>query len=197
MNNYENGDLIDALRFLFNFNGLDLSIDDMGSNNGLRFYTLFNRLDAVNCVCPRLKCNSLVSLNADITVPNGYTPEFDDTDRNAIIPVNAIQAVQFSICRDSLRCFCEEIRRRYNRCPRDFNFTERTDLLNALINFRCNAFNTEYEIGVDAIDLSNRPVSGIIIGYSEELLWVKSTERGKNQKFYLIPLDSISFILQK
>ena len=53
------------------------------------------------------------------------------------------------------------------------------------------------EIGVDAIDLSNRPVSGIIIGYSEELLWVKSTEKCRNQRFYLIPLDSISFILQK
>lgn len=197
MNNYENGDLIEALRFLFNFNGLDLSIDEMRNKDGLRIHTLFNRIDAVNCVCPRLKCNSLVSLNADITVPNGYTPESDTRNRNAIVPVNAIQAVEFSICRDSLRCFCEEIRRRFNRCPRDFTSNERTDLLNALINFRCNAFNTVYEIGVDAMDLSNRPIIGMIIGYSEELLWVKSTEKCSNHKFYLIPLDSISFVLQK
>lgn len=195
MNNYKNGSLINALRFLLNFNGLDLNTD----TNRVRFYTLFNRLDALKCSCPKLKCNSIVSLNANIDVPNAYTPEFDTTDRNAIIPVNAIQSVEFSIRRECLKAFCDEIRRRYNRCPRDFEPNERTDLLNALINFRCNAFKTIYEIGVDAIDLSNRPISGVIIGYSDELLWVKSVDDDNkcSERFFLIPLDSISFVLRK
>ena len=196
MNNYENGDLIDALRFLLNFKGVN--IDDAG----VKFYTLFNRLDKDNCACPRLKCNSIVSLNADITVPNAYTPEFDTTNRSAIIPVNAIQAVEFLIHKDCVRAFCNEIRRRYNGCPRDLAPGQRTDLLNALINFRCNAFDRLYEICVNAIDLSNRPICGRIIGYSDELLWVKSVcndDEGnrRSERFYLIPLDSISFVLQK
>lgn len=197
MNNSENGTLRSALRFLFNFNGLDLFIDEVEKRNGVRFYTLFNRLDAVNCVTPRVKCNTLVSLNADVTVPNNYPVLFDKDDRNAIIPVDAIQAVEFSICRDRLRCFCEEIRRRYNKCPRDFLYNEEVDLLNALINFNCNAFNTVYEIGVNAIDLANNPVEGTIIGYSEDLIWVKSSERRRDQRFFLIPLRAIAFVLQK
>ena len=50
-----NNNLRKALRIMLNFKYLDLTIDPNTAHYGLRFYTLFNRLDAVGGFVPELK----------------------------------------------------------------------------------------------------------------------------------------------
>lgn len=192
-----NNNLRKALRILLNFKYLDLTIDPNTAHFGLRFYTLFNRLDAVGGFIPELKHNSFVSLQADITVPAGYRPAFDNTNRSTIIPICDLRAVAFVVERGRTNDLLKELRRNYDdakiyNIPCSCN----KDILDVLVNCQCDAFNNTmvYEIGVEAIDRSNNPIRGKIVAYDSQLIWVQGIDTDVPPTFYIVPLKYISFI---
>ena len=189
--------LIKALELVLNFDYLDLTIDVPAQHYGLRFYTLFNRLDAVGGITPSLTYDDFISLQADISVPAGYNPAFDNTDRNTIIPVCALRAVAFVVEPRGVDILLRELKRLY-RGTKIYNTdcSCNKDILDALVNCKCNPFNSTaiYEIGIDAIDRSFNPARGKIVAYDSQLVWVQSVEFGFPPTFYIVPLKYISFI---
>ena len=185
-----------ALKILLNFHHLDLTIDPATAHYGLRFYNLFNRLDAAGGVIPVLKSDNYVYLRADITVPAGYTPRFDNTDRSTIIPVCAITAVAAVVDECGVNDLLRILKKKYDDEICDTICSCDMDLLEALLGCQCDAFNNSiiYEIGVKAIDRSNNPIRGKIVAYDSKLIWVQSTDTDTPPTFYIVPLRDISFV---
>lgn len=192
-----NNSLIKALIILLNFKYLDLTINESTANYGLRFYTLFNRLDAVGQVMPELR-NKFVSLKANINVPNGYDERFDNIDRNTIIPICDLRAIAFVVEDDKVDDLLRELRRNYE-CTTicDIPCSCNNAILDVLVKCKCNPFfnrNTVYEIGTKAIDRSNNPIRGKIVAYDSQLIWVQGVADDVPPTFYIVPLKDISFI---
>lgn len=195
-----NSSLRKALRILLNSKYLDLTIDPATEHFGLRFYTLFNRLDAVGGVIPELKNGDLISLQANIITPVGYNPLFDNTDRNTILPTCDLRSIAFVVQENGVDDLLRELKCKYQdeeiyNSPCSCN----EDLLAALLSCRCDAFSSVsiYEIGVDAIDRSNNPIRGKVVAYDSQLIWVQATTNGIPPTFYIVPLNSISFVCKQ
>ena len=67
-----------ALKFILNSDLLDLTIDTSAAHYGLRFYTEFNRIDAVDEMPKLVVNNNLVSCTANIITPVDYPSRFDN-----------------------------------------------------------------------------------------------------------------------
>lgn len=195
-----NNNLRKALEILLNFKYLELTIDPSTAHYGLRFYTLFNRLDAVNDIMPVLTNNSFIALQANITVPAGYAPLFDTTDRNTIIPLCDLRAVAFVVEEGRVNRLLRELKMAY----KDVLIYNQAcscnkDILDVLVDCECNPFNesTVYEIGIRAIDRANNPIRGKVVAYDSQIIWVQAVATDVPPTFYIVPLNYISFICRE
>jgi hypothetical protein len=188
-----------AVKIILNFEYLDLTIYPNTAHYGLRFYTAFNRLDAVGKKVPRLIGDRLIALKANITVPSGYTPRFDNTDRETIIPICDLRAVAFVAERCKADNFLRELRRNYKRIKvEDEVCSCNKEILEVLTKHKFNYCEREpiFEIGVRAIDRSNNPIRGKVVAYDSQVVWIQSVATDIPPTFYLVPLDNnISYIL--
>ena len=185
--------IIRALKLILNSDFLDLTINSDTSNYGLRFYTTFNRIEAVNEMPQLVRCNNLVNLTANIITPVGYTSAFNNLNRETFIPVTDIVAVALVVKPDKLNEFLRQLNRRYSSIPLPprSRYNSNRELLELFI-FNQNAKN--FDIGVNTIDRSNNPVRGRVIADDNDLIWVRAIDTDIPPTFYIVLMDNISFI---
>ena len=185
--------IIRALKLILNSDFLDLTIDSDTSNYGLRLYTSFNRIEAVNEMPQLVRCNNLVNLTANIITPVGYTSEFDNLNRETFIPVTDIVAVALVVKPDKLDEFLRQLNNVYSfiPLPHKSRFNSNRELLELFI---FNQDTKNFDIGINAIDLSNKPVKGRVIADDNDLIWVRGIDDNVPPTFYIVLMDNISFI---
>ncbi|WP_195988058.1 hypothetical protein [Clostridium sp. D53t1_180928_C8] len=98
-----------TLKFIFNSDCLDLKINPSTNNYGLRFYTLFNRIETVKNM-PKLIVNQgLVELTANIITPVIYPSRFNNLNTETIIPITKITAIALVVKPEKLDKFLEKL----------------------------------------------------------------------------------------
>lgn len=185
--------IIRALKFILNSDFLDLTIDPNTAHYGLRFYTTFNRIEAVNEMPKLVAHNNLVDLNANIITPVGYPSRFDNLDIETLIPVTDIVAVALVVKPEKLGEFLRRLIKIYEYLPLpcESQFNSNREIVEELI---CNKITDVFNIGIDAIDRSNNPAKGKVIAGDESLIWVRGIATDVPPTFYVVLLDKIPFI---
>lgn len=185
--------IIRALKFILNSDYLDLTINPATAHYGLRFYTDFNRIEALNEMPQLIVNNNLIDLTANIITPVGYPSRFNNLDRETILPVSDIVAVALVVKPDKLDQFLNQLIMIYEPIPlpcdsKDDNNRQLAEL------FMWAKGTKRFDIGIDAIDRSNNPASGKVIVGDEELIWVQGTATDVPPTFYIVLMNKIPFV---
>lgn len=184
--------IIRALRFILNSDLLDLTLDTSKAHYGLRFYTEFNRIDAVYEM-PKLLANNLINLTANIITPVDYPSRVDNLMREIFIPTTDIVCVALVVKEDKLDEFISELSNVYDwsRLPSESNVNCNREIAELLIN---NKDTDSFEIAIDAIDRSNNPAKGKVIFIDDDLIWIKGIDTDVPPTFYIVSMNKIPFI---
>ena len=174
-----------ALKFILNSDLLDLTIDTSAAHYGLRFYTEFNRIDAVDEMPKLVVNNNLVSCTANIITPVDYPSRFDNLMREIFIPVTDIIGIALVVKEEKLDEFMDQLSKIYDwsRLPSESDANCNSEIAEFLTQ---NNDIENFDIALDAIDRSNNPARGKVICIDNDLIWIKGTDTDVPPTFYIV-----------